>query len=111
MGLIYICYQEDARENIADDRTQYFIAEIQKWAHQANLSILHSKASSKTIARRFPRSYRDWTSVLERSIWRLFLPPFLLLYSQRTEYLLLLMRLRLLLVHFPILDEDLGQVL
>lgn len=54
VGIIYLCYQEGARESIADDRTKYFIEEISKWAHKANIRI-----PAFFLTRLVPRPLRD----------------------------------------------------
>lgn len=54
MGIIYICYQEGARENIADDRTKYFIEEIKKWGHDTSIRI-----PAFFLTRLVPRPLRD----------------------------------------------------
>lgn len=38
-GLIYICYQEGAREIIADERTAYFAEEVRKWGHEPSIRL------------------------------------------------------------------------
>jgi hypothetical protein len=39
MGMIYICYQEGDREDVADDRTRFLREQMQDWRHSANIRV------------------------------------------------------------------------